>query len=103
MIDHVNTYLDKSPIIGYLDLTGSIDYRLFGDETQFNNSGVKVIYEVRELFNDGHNIRPVITLRSPYNDSRIYNLFRFDVDYTDEIRLLGELFSIDILNVPKFN
>tara|TARA_R110002110_G_scaffold85012_1_gene220827 strand:+ start:1929 stop:2252 length:324 start_codon:yes stop_codon:yes gene_type:complete len=105
MIGHVNKYLSHSPIIGDVIIS-------YLEPNPFK-------YEIRELFNDGNDIRPVVTLclseseMSPYNpicevcdDNRIKkikNRFRFDEYYTNEITLLGKLFSIDILNVPQFN
>ncbi len=93
MIGHVNKYLSHSPIIGGVIVS-------FLEPCPFK-------YEVRELFNDGNDIRPVVTLCFPYDDDDIEtiikNRFRFDEYYTNEITLLGKLFSIDILNVPQFN
>jgi hypothetical protein len=95
MIGHVNKYLSHSPIIGGVTIS-------LLEPNPFK-------YEVRELFNDGNDIRPVVTLCLPYDDDDddiktiIKNRFRFDEYYTNEITLLGKLFSIDILNVPQFN
>ena len=94
MIGHVNKYLSHSPIIGDVIIS-------YLEPNPFK-------YEVRELFNDGNDIRPVVTLYLylSYDDDlikKIKNRFRFDEYYTNEITLLGKLFSIDILNVPQFN
>jgi len=92
MIGHVNKYLSHSPIMGGVTIS-------LLEPNPFK-------YEVRELFNDGNDIRPVVTLCLPYDDdikTIIKNRFRFDEYYTNEITLLGKLFSIDILNVPQFN
>lgn len=103
MIGHVNKYLSHSPIIGDVIIS-------FLEPNPFK-------YEVRELFNDGNDIRPVVTLclseseMDPFLSrygikivtKKIKNRFRFDEYYTNEITLLGKLFSIDILNVPQFN
>lgn len=94
MIGHINKYLSHSPIIGDVIIS-------YLEPNPFK-------YEVRELFNDGNDIRPVVTLYLylSYDDDlikKIKNRFRFDEYYTNEITLLGKLFSIDILNVPQFN
>ena len=92
MIGHINKYLSHSPIIGDVIISYLEPYPFK--------------YEVRELFNDGNDIRPVVTLCLSYDDDlikKIKNRFRFDEYYTNEITLLGKLFSIDILNVLQFN
>ena len=92
MIGHINKYLSHSPIIGDVIISYLEPYPFK--------------YEVRELFNDGNDIRPVVTLCLSYDGDqmiKIKNRFRFDEYYTNEITLLGKLFSIDILNVPQFN
>ena len=100
MIGHVNKYLSHSPIIGDV-IISYLEPNPFRDYSQYVQE-----YEVRELFNDGNDIRPVVTLCLSYDDDlikKIKNRFRFDEYYTNEITLLGKLFSIDILNVPQFN
>ena len=93
MIGHINKYLSHSPIIGDVIIS-------YLEPNPFK-------YEVRELFNDGNDIRPVVTLclSNKFSDDlikKIKNRFRFDEYYTNELNLLGKLFSIDILNVPQF-
>ena len=104
MIGHVNKYLSHSPIIGGV-IISYLEPNPFRFDEYYINELNLFKYEVRELFNDGNDIRPVVTLCLSYDDNRIKkikNRFRFDEYYTNELNLLGKLFSIDILNVPQF-
>ena len=58
MIGHINKYLSHSPIIGDVIISEYWSTQSFK-------------YEVRELFNDGNDIRPVVTLCLSYDDDLI--------------------------------
>jgi len=90
MIKHINNYLQLNPIVGGI----------------FINGCPPITYVVLCMNDEEDEVRPVIELHLGGNDDYLVhykNHFRFDSsECVDEIRLIGDLFCVDILMAPHF-
>lgn len=90
MIKHINNYLQLNPIVGGILINGC----------------PPITYNVLCMDDSEDEVRPVIELHLGGNDDYLIhykNHFRFgSSECVDEIRLVGDLFCVDILMVPHF-
>ena len=89
MIKHINNYLQLNPIVGEILINGC----------------PPITYNVLCMDDSEDEVRPVIELNLGGNDDylihyKYYFLFENDTRY--EIRLIGNLFCVDILMDPHF-